>query len=113
VSSLSGIIFGTASEMSTKPSSASELLNRINNGQRRRLYLEDFYYSYKCSQIDTTDKHTMSIQEQEDEQSDEGDVKDLKLSGGMDLESDTNRSENEDVKPEKGSFSHIEGKIEK
>ncbi|KAH0811737.1 hypothetical protein GEV33_011054 [Tenebrio molitor] len=58
-------------------------------------------------------KHTMSIQEQEDEQSDEGDVKDLKLSGGMDLESDTNRSENEDVKPEKGSFSHIEGKIEK
>jgi hypothetical protein len=37
----------------------------------------------------------------------------LKLSGGIDLESDTNRSENEDVKPEKGSFSHIEGKIEK
>lgn len=41
-------------KMTTKSkNSAIELLKKINNVQRRRLYLEDFYYSYKCSQNDS------------------------------------------------------------
>ena len=42
--------------MATKPGTVTNLLNRINNGQKRRLYLEDFFYSYKCSKISAQKK---------------------------------------------------------
>lgn len=94
-------------ETATKSTCTVDLLNGINNSEKRRLYLEDFFYSYKNSKL-----KPQKVNKQEGRDVELKKMEQFKLQNDV-LDNCGDVSDSEDVKPSKEELIITKQKEEK